>query len=175
MREILRLAAADVETKREAVFETQGIRRGNALSDRIEALVTEAYDLNRALAEPIGVLAEVEKDDFAGIFEGEGNNEAETPLAAIWPEATHLALYAVTLGEPVCRRITDLFESAEFALGSMLDSVASAAADRTAVLFEERFQEYLAAEAGIDAATRTLGYSPGYCGWHITAQRRHPQ
>jgi hypothetical protein len=54
-------------------------------------------------------------------------------------------------------------------LAAMLDAVASGAADRLTQLLAARFP---AAPDGGDGRGRvTLGYSPGYCGWHVSGQR----
>jgi hypothetical protein len=51
----------------------------------------------------------------------------------------------------------------------MLDSVASAAADRLTALLGSL---YPALNGGASAnGTRVLAYSPGYCGWHVSGQR----
>jgi hypothetical protein len=51
----------------------------------------------------------------------------------------------------------------------MLDAVASAAADGLAARLADRFQE--SSGHGSTGDRATLGYSPGYCGWHVSAQR----
>jgi hypothetical protein len=50
----------------------------------------------------------------------------------------------------------------------MLDSVASAAADRLADLLGPW---YLSAIADPSPEARVLAYSPGYCGWDVSGQR----
>jgi hypothetical protein len=51
----------------------------------------------------------------------------------------------------------------------MLDSVASAATDRLAELLAARGRIEASDDAGGESVT--LGYSPGYCGWHVSGQR----
>jgi hypothetical protein len=140
-------------------------------NDRIAALVEEAYGLYTELAAPIGLRAEVTLADFAHIYRGEGANAPETPLATIYPRAKQLALFAVTLGEPISARIAELFEARDFALGSLLDSVASAAADQSAAVAEAGYAAELLAQGACGPGDRTLRYSPGYCGWHVSGQR----
>ena len=73
----------------------------------------------------------------------------------------------MTLGPRISERIEVLFDSDEFPLGAMLDAVASLAADGAVEACEVRFSE--SRDGGEDGAV--LGYSPGYCGWHVSGQR----
>jgi len=171
MRKVIRLPARNVVPDRGPVLRSQGIPVGAGISKRVERLLEEAYALYEDLAEPVGLLGTIDAGRFRTVLEGEGN-EDEAPLADIYPKARKLALYVVTLGQPVCDRIDRLIDTGDFAAGSLLDSVASAAADRAAGLMEERFDGYLRAQGEASAGTKTLGYSPGYCGWHVSAQAR---
>ena len=54
----------------------------------------------------------------------------------------------------------------------MLDGVASAGADRMATLLAARFLDALRAAGRFGTACLVLPYSPGYCGWHISGQRK---
>ncbi len=67
--------------------------------------------------------------------------------------------------------IAEAFEAMDFALGNMLDSVASAAADKLVEVVQGRFLGNLSSRGRATAMTRVLGYSPGYCGWHLSGQR----
>ena len=87
-------------------------------------------------------------------------------------QAEHLLLFAVTLGKATSDRIGELFEQNDFALGCMLDAAASAAADRSAAFVEQQFATALAQEGWNDSDGAALRYSPGYCGWNISGQRK---
>ncbi len=54
----------------------------------------------------------------------------------------------------------------------MLDSVASAAADKTAQITEKFYYNYLIQKGKVDSKVVALRYSPGYCGWHISSQKK---
>ena len=82
-----------------------------------------------------------------------------------------LALFAVTIGEPVCGEISRLFRRNDFALGSMLDAAASEGTEMTAQALEHVYRQYLKERGRFDRRQGTLRFSPGYCGWHITAQK----
>ncbi|MCK4655215.1 MAG: hypothetical protein KAU01_12305, partial [Candidatus Cloacimonetes bacterium] len=104
---------------------------------------------------------------------GEGTNSAETPVKRIFPKADGLALFALTMGKKVSEKIETLFKENDFALGSMLDNIASLAADKAVKKLETIFSDHF-------PNTYALSYSPGYCGWHISGQKKlfeylHPE
>jgi hypothetical protein len=171
MRQKVTLTVQEALPARAEVLDLQGIPTAAALDKRIATILKEAFGLYEALAVPVGLYEEVTVAEFAALYRGQGDNEPETPLAAIFPRANRLALFAVTLGEPVCARITELFATRDFALASLLDSVASAAADQAAAILEQRYAAQLAQHGEQDATARALRYSPGYCGWHVSGQK----
>lgn len=172
MTEILTFSSAEVTPDRNAVFENQGIPPNTAVCEEIEGLYTKAVEILLETIAPAGVLGEMSKSDFQIVYPGEGRNEPTTPVADIYVRADHLALFAVTLGERIGREIDRCFKSNDFALASMLDSAASAAADKTAELAQRRFGEVLSERGFITATTGILRYSPGYCGWDISGQKK---
>jgi hypothetical protein len=60
-----------------------------------------------------------------------------------------------------------LFAADDMARGFVLDAVASVSADLLTDRLAGRYRERVSGEG-----TAVLGYSPGYCGWHISAQRK---
>jgi hypothetical protein len=124
------------------------------------------------LAHPAAIIQEMSQDVFKEVFKGEGNNEPDAPLASIYPRANHLALFAATLGDRLSQEITNLFASNDFARGYMLDSVASEAADLASSVLEDGFARQLVDRGFEPDKDVVLAYSPGYCGWHITAQKK---
>lgn len=124
------------------------------------------------LAEPRGLWQDAAESELADLVAGEGLNEPDAPLARIHPQARRRALFAATVGPAPGRRVAELFAAGDFATGAVLDAVASAAAERAA---DEVERDWAAAPDAADpaaAAWRSQRYSPGYCGWHITAQRQ---
>jgi hypothetical protein len=152
---------------RGGVLERMGMGSSSDLSARTGALLESATDEFVRLAEPRGLVEDVSAAAFAAVYAGEGLNSHETPLAQIWPRADSLALFAATLGEPVSARIAELFAAGDMAAGFVLDAVASVSAD----LLTDRLACRLRARLPGEAAA-VLGYSPGYCGWHISGQRK---
>ena len=168
---IIQFDPAEVMPSPEAVFDHQGIPAGSEIPERIAGIHAEASELFAEVSRPAGMRLEIEVANFQSILIGESHNADDVLVAGIYPEADPLALFAATMGQDVRGRIETLFASNEFALGSMLDSVASQAADGAAEELERRYREELTERGLITIDHFVLGYSPGYCGWHISGQR----
>jgi hypothetical protein len=169
MREVVSIDLDEVLPDASAVLESQGIPAGVDPGERTRGLLTDALDLLRECIQPVGVFAEVTGDEFTAVHRGMDRNAPETPLEIIYPRATRLALFAVTLGSAVGARIVNLFALKDFALGSMLDGAASEATEKAGDAVERQFFRRLKDE-GISPETQPLRYSPGYCGWHLSGQ-----
>ena len=172
MNEIITFSTDQVAPDREAVLRHQGIPAGKVPHKEIEALCDSAFSLLSETGAPIGILAEIPMDDFEAVYRGAGQNEASTPIEEVFPRADRLALFAVTLGEGIGREIGRRFASNDLALACMLDSVASTAADNMVKTTERRLCKALSASGKSNATTKVLAYSPGYCGWHMSGQRK---
>ncbi|HUU45303.1 MAG TPA: vitamin B12 dependent-methionine synthase activation domain-containing protein [Acidobacteriota bacterium] len=180
MRQELRIPVGDVVPPVVAVLKAQAIPEGVTPDERISRLAEEAIATYRTLADPVGILMDVSRDEFETVYRGEGRNADETPLDRIRPSADSLALFVVTIGEKMCEEITRLFDVREFAPGSMLDAAASEGAELAAQAVELSYRQHLHERGRLDSDTGTLQFSPGYCGWHISAQRKlfdilHPE
>jgi hypothetical protein len=172
MRRIFDFTVDRVTPDRATVFEAMELGQGQEPSDRITKLVDDAVQTYRVLSRPRGMFEIITAEEFVSIYPGEGLNELKTPLAEIYPQAAQLALFAVTLGQEVSRRIEELFSNNDFALGYVLDGVASEAAELTADQLEGEYDRHLAEIGAKDSSSAHLRYSPGYCGWHISGQRK---
>jgi hypothetical protein len=168
MREIVQIAAADVMPDSEDVFGCLSIP---VRDEKTAFLLREAVELFRSLAAPTGIFMTIEPSRFEQIYRGQGRNEPSTPLGEVFPKADRLALFAATVGCDVSTRISGMFEHRDFALASILDAVASEAADLAADVVKRTYRERLTEEGDEDPSMRLLRYSPGYCGWHISGQR----
>jgi hypothetical protein len=155
-----------------AVLRGQGIPDSAPLETRIRDLARTALRLFEETADPRGVFHPLSVESFEPIYSGEGRNQVETPLERIFPQARHLALFAVTLGPAISGRIAECFERGDFALGAMLDSAASEGAELAAAALESRYLGALREEEGLRSSDGVLRFSPGYCGWHVSGQRR---
>jgi len=164
----------------EEILHAQGIPRNAVISDQIKFLVEESLDLFLSNVRQLCVTRPVLKDDFDDIFRGEGENEEEAPLKAIYPQADHLVVFALTMGDEVGRIINQLLADNNFALGSMLDTTASLATENSVGYLESLVAKKVAANTSTSKGAVVLNYSPGYCGWHISAQKKvfgylHPE
>jgi len=155
---------ARLEPDAASVYAALGLKSGAEPSTRAAALLPRALETFRVAGEPRGMSRTVSPGEFAAVFEGTGRNEPQAPLAGIYPRAERLDLFAFTLGERISAEIARLFAGSDFALGSVLDAVASLAVDNAGRLAEARHASQSA------AAAKTFLYSPGYCGWHISSQ-----
>ena len=169
VRQRIAWTAAESLPGRAEVLRLQGVPAEADLSPRIGALLEAALAAYLETAEPRAVFVGISREDFRGVYRGEGRNAPETPLETVLAGAERLALFVATVGGAVTARIRELFGRGEPALAAMLDSVASAAADRLTTMLEAL---PLGSVGGTGASgTRVLAYSPGYCGWHVSGQR----
>lgn len=169
---ILDFAGMTPMPDRTAVLQHLGIPPGTAVSDRIERLHQAGADLFSRHAAPAGIVADISRDAFATLYQGEGRNAPNGPVAEILLRAEHLAVFAVTLGEPISAALRRCFEADDLALAYMLDAFASVAADETAEVVEQRFAAALRERGWTTPDGAALRYSPGYCGWDVSGQKR---
>jgi hypothetical protein len=172
VNEILTFTAAEVAPAREAVLAQLGIPPLAALRPRTEGLLDAAAALFAEHVAPAGLMAELPPEVFAQVVRGEGRNAPEAPVETIAARAEHLALFAVTLGQGIGDALGRLFTAEDFALAYMLDAMASVAADGAAETAERRYESALRARGWAAPEGAVLRYSPGYCGWDVTGQRR---
>jgi Vitamin B12 dependent methionine synthase, activation domain len=167
MRERVALPVPEVIPDREKVLEREKGKPDKKILDLLDKAL-------RILAEeirPVGLLEELTVAEFQEVFRGEGRNDLQAPLGAIYPLAERLALFAVTLGEGVSQRISGLFTADEYALGYFLDASASAGADRASQRMVAHYGQVLKKQNFVLADRAVVDYSPGYCGWDLTGQK----
>ena len=177
MNHIIKFKIKDIQPEKEVVFKEFGIPKIDLVSEKIQQLYSEAIKIFRETSKPIVIYSEILKEEFENIFNGEGNNSVETPVEQIFPKADNLILFALTMGKEVSEKIETLFKENDFALGSMLDNIASLSADNAVKELEKFTTENTEAHR---KNFLTLAYSPGYCGWNISGQKKlfdylHPE
>jgi hypothetical protein len=168
---ILRLPRRGVVPAPATVLERLGLPADVSARRRHESAVEAACEELAALVEPVGLFADMSSDGFGAVYQGEGQNVLDAPLAEIYRRADVLSLFAVTIGRAVSTRIAELFETHEFALGSMLDAAASEATELAADGLEQHVLDELTRLGAATPSTSLVRYSPGYCGWHLSGQR----
>jgi hypothetical protein len=169
---IFEFSAAEVTPEKGAVFQSLGIPADAAVPDHIERLYADGLRLLHETVAPRGITTEISIHAFEDVFIGEGHNDADSVVGDVFPNAEHLALFAVTLGEQTPHAITAGFEAKDFALASMLDALASESADLAAEIAERRYEQHLRDTGWGSADHGVLRYSPGYCGWNVTGQKK---
>jgi hypothetical protein len=172
MREIFDFAIEEIRPSERNVFGALGLGPGQEPSEKIADLVVQATELFVDLVEPRGMFETITLEEFDAIYPGDGLNEGRTPLERIYPEADHMGLFVLTLGKSVSREIEGRFGSNDFAIAYTLDAIASTAAECAADRLEERFDALVLGDVASYYATAHLRYSPGYCGWHISGQKK---
>ena len=172
MRSVVDFAPDDVILDRAAILGSQGIPGDADLTDNFERIYSEAIDLYQELTQPAGIVSSITISRFEDVFRGEGLNEPANPVEDIFRKSSSLSLFAVTLGAVLSSRVTELFENGDYASGYMLDSISSFAADKLTDLAAAHLKSELAGRDPEASSLRVLGYSPGYCGWHISGQKK---
>jgi hypothetical protein len=171
MSEIITIRADEILPSSEALLVAQGVRVTEKAPLRVAELAERAQTLFGELAQPSAIIREVTATEFAPIYAGMGRNESPGPIEALFPHSDRLALFALTVGEAVCRKISDLFSDHEYALGALVDSAASEGADAASRRLEQIYEGRWRGNGEMPDSSIVLSYSPGYCGWHISAQR----
>ena len=180
MKLIVDFAQEYISLDRGEILRSQGIPDDAELSENFEKIYGEATELFRELAESKGIIAGITTSHFEEVFRGEGLNDKENPVEEIYRKSSYLALFAVTLGPVLSEKVTELFDTGEYASGYMLDSVSSYTVDKLSYLAARHLQSELAGREPSTNSLRVLSYSPGYCGWHISGQKKlfevlHPE
>lgn len=172
MKHVLKIPVTDVIPEVSAVLEAQGIPAWRQPNEQIQQLARDSIAIYRHHAQPAGMFIEIPRGDFTNVFEGEGLNDDASPVKPIAGASETLALYAVTLGKNVSDEISRLFRTNDFALGSMLDSTASEGAEMAAQAVQNAYRQFLNESHRYNHHTGILRFSPGYCGWDISGQKR---
>lgn len=159
MRRVIHIDTADVVPPQTDVLHRFEMPKTATVPAAFLELLSHCERELRDLAEPRGVIAEIDATTFADVYRGERRNAPESPLELIAPRAERLALFAGTVGDAIGRRIASLFHQDDPAAAMVLDAYASEAANRVAYVLANEF------------GANVLPYSPGYCGWHVSGQR----
>jgi len=172
MRQTVTIAIDDIIPSTADILQAQGVPAGVSPDTQTQGILKQALSLYREQSQPVGILGGISKTDFETVYRGEGRNESRTPLAEIYPAAERLFLFAVTIGDNIGREINRLFETHDFPLGAMLDAVASEGTELAVDIITSYCRLLLKNEKSVDPLTALLPFSPGYCGWHLTAQKK---
>ncbi|MEA2064071.1 MAG: hypothetical protein U9P14_10265, partial [Gemmatimonadota bacterium] len=166
---------ADILPGKDRALRRMGITDPGEVHNRTEETLDHANRFFCQLARPVVKIRDISLKEFAIVYRGEGLNADDTPVCDVVARADFLALFAVTLGDIVSATITDFFDCNEPHLGFVLDAVCSEAAETTADRLEAIFLETVRRNIHkvpkeISGPVMSRRYSPGYCGWHLSAQ-----
>lgn len=156
-----------VEPDRESVFASMGIEKHITVPPEIEYLYDEAIQLFRALVAPKGFFKIIKTAKFKEILNDNMENNGVIPLISIIDKGEVIALFVATLGAEISSKIKELIDENDYPISHMLDTIASRGAEKAAEIAEEYFATKLSLNN-----QKVLLYSPGYCGWIITAQQK---
>jgi hypothetical protein len=171
IREIIHLNADQVTPTVQEVLEAQGMT-GRKLPERIRALLNQAMELFRELADPKGIIQQWPIDDFETVFDHNGMNDPEGPVRMIVPKADAIALFVATLGNELLVKSSELFKQGGAPLGYMLDAVNSSAGEQLGRRMGLRFVDLLPESLRARKVLVSQYYCPGHCGWNISGQER---
>ncbi len=172
MDEVIEIAIEDVAPDERSVMQLQGIPAERKPPDNARQLFQSARVIYADCARPAGIIKQVAENEFQDIYKGESLNAQSTPVPHIAAHAQGLAIFAVTLGHTIHDKINELFVDRELALASMLDSCASVGAEKVADFVQAFFVGSMKKRGLADEECITMRYSPGYCGWHVSGQRK---
>jgi len=172
MNQHVSINISDIIPASKDVLNHQGIPEDAVIPDHIISLFEDAISIFKEKAKPVSMVKEVTVNEFDNIFEGERKNENQPPLENIYPRSNDLALFALTVGSEIVDTINNLFNKKDFALAAMLDSVASMATDKSVEVLEAYLYNNLSERNLTKNGSLVLGYSPGYCGWDLSGQKK---
>ncbi len=166
---IYRLEPAAIQPERKDVFAALKLPVD---SDKYDLWFHEALKTFARLVLPVALVQEISVGEFKEVLAGEGNNEPSIPIEEVLSQAREVALYAATAGEELSETIGQMFRSGDEVRALFLDAVASRGAENmTEALKTEVLRCWK--EAGSVAADSFIeAYSPGYCGWHVSGQKK---
>ena len=162
MPKIINPLISSIIPSKEDILKFQNVKNINDVPNILIDNLELSLELLKEKSNPIAIVKECSKSDFNNIYQGEGENTADSPLPHIIKKAEILHLFAITIGENITEEINKYFDQNEFPIGSFIDSGASLTADNIVGILENR----------VASQSTTLAYSPGYCGWHVSGQRK---
>jgi len=171
MRECLALASDRIEIDQVAVLRRIGSPKANGSNGLFDESLASARAFLAANARPQCVVDTVDLPTFSGLYDGEGKNDRDTPLEMIAERSQALSLFAVTLGQAITDTVAELFSKHDYLTATLLDTMASLAAEALVESLEERFAQRIVEHEGRSTPPAVLAYSPGYCGWHVSGQK----
>ncbi len=158
----------EIMPEKSEVLNSLGLNSGSDIPDDIQYLREEGMKIYKDLVHPAGLVRSMDKEQFRDFLKDNENYESRIPLQGIIDKADHLILFIFTLGAPLSDKIHKLIREKDYPLGFVLDNIASRSAEKASTIQEKRFVESHIKNQD----QKALLYSPGYCGWHVSAQKK---
>lgn len=150
------------------VLRFQGYQRGGDASPaEVRALLAEALSLGQELMEPRAAVRWVAVSQEGDALHAEDVVFTIPGIVGLWGPVERLAAAVCTIGEPLERRVAELWAARELPLAAMLDSVGSGAVESLA----EHVNDLLCQEGIARGLRVTNRISPGYGHWDVAEQR----
>ncbi|MCX7725337.1 MAG: hypothetical protein N2053_00660 [Chitinispirillaceae bacterium] len=89
-------------------------------------------------------------------------------IASQLKDAERVAIFLCTIGEEMEMLATQLFSSGEATEGHFVDTIASVAVEECAEILHN-YVAFTFSKKGLNVTNR---YSPGYCGWQVSEQKK---
>ncbi len=164
--------------QQKTILARQGVPESQVIKPKITDAIEQAIEIYRTTANPAVKFKLISMEEFSAILIGENNNAPTLPIENIYTRSKRLHLYAATLGNVICEKIKLLHEEGEFVISMMLDTIASCATENSISCLEQYILDEssdslsLSQHPGSNFELSSLSYSPGYCGWHISGQKK---
>ena len=168
MRQRVEFTVDESMPPRGDVLRAAGDGRADRPCRRASSTLLDAVDSGvRNLAEPPGLVEDISADEFAAVYAGDGRNAHDDAARADLP-AGRRARPVRGDGRRACQRedLANCSPSATWRAASCSTPWRRRRPTGSPTGSAERHRE----RARLDAM-RVLGYSPGYCGWHVSGQR----
>jgi hypothetical protein len=150
------------------VLRFQGYKKGvDEPTADVRALFDDALTLGQTLMAPRAVVRWCPVDQDGDRLHVGGVVLDIPDVARHWGSIEHVAAAIITVGEPIERRVAELWEARELPLAMMLDSVASGAVESLAEYINDLLCQH-GESVGLRVTNRI---SPGYARWSVEGQR----
>lgn len=157
-----------VTVRRGNLLRALGYEGQGKLTPRVEELVREGMEEGVNLLRPQGIytLFPIREVSESGIRVNAEVAFETRLIARAFREAELMAVFIVTIGPEIERKVAQLSREDQMSRGLAYDTFGSEAAESAADLMNEIIEEW----AGIQERRTTLRFSPGYCDWSVEEQ-----
>lgn len=135
---------------------------------KLQSMVTRALKIWCNLAKATAIIQMITHTDFHILLKG--MPFLQYPIAYVSTHSKKLALFVMTIDHGISEEISRQFLHGEYLLGYFLDHISSLSLDIGNILLQQEYgrilSNYLPAESRY-----IMAYSPGYCGWDLSAQK----